>query len=123
MYPLLRPGQRVVLDLNKSQISKGDIVAFFVSPELVVLHRVVAFDGESIICKGDSNPFTDKPVAKEAVYGVLNMVRVSAENWNPAVVYQKPFYLSNFYGRYAQWRKTLFFIAMRVRRLISMSNE
>jgi hypothetical protein len=119
MYPLLRPGQRVVLDLYKTQFSKGDVVAFFVNQELVVLHRVMAIDGKFLICKGDSNGFSDKPVNIEAVYGVLDMVRLSAEKWHPAAAYQKPFFLSNTYSVYAQFRKTILFFAYRIKRLIS----
>lgn len=119
MYPLFKPGHRVVLDLNKTQFSKGDIVAFFVSPELVVLHRVISINEGLLICKGDSNPFTDSPVAKDAIYGVLNMVRTNPESWQSAAAYQKPFYLTKMYGRYAQMRKSLFFIMQRVKRLFS----
>jgi hypothetical protein len=119
MYPLLIPGQRVVLDLHQTEFKKGDVVAFFVSPELVVLHRVVSIDGDTLICKGDSNSFSDAPVAKDAIYGVLNLVRLGAEEWKPAEAYQKPIYLSGIYSSYAQGRKKLLFMAYRVKRLLS----
>ena len=119
MYPLLRPGQRVVLDLQPTEFKKGDIVAFFVSPELVVLHRVLAIDGDTLICKGDSNSFVDAPVAKDTIYGVLNMVRLGAQDWKPAADYQKSFYWTSLYSSYAQRRKKLLFLAYRVKRLFS----
>lgn len=119
MYPLLRPGQRVVLDLHHTDIKKGDVVAFFVSPELVVLHRVLAIDGDTLICKGDSNAFSDARISKDSVYGVLNLVRLGAAEWKPAADYQKSFYMTGLYSCYAQRRKKLLFLAYRVKRLLS----
>ncbi len=119
MYPLFKPGQRVVLDLQHTELKKGDVVAFFVSSELVVLHRVLAIDGDTLICKGDSNAFTDAPISKDSVYGVLNMVRLGAEEWKPAEAYQKPIYLFGIYSSYAQGRKKLLFMAYRVKRLFA----
>jgi signal peptidase I len=119
MYPLLKPGQRVVLDLQPTEFKKGDVVAFFVSAELVVLHRVLAIDGDTLICKGDSNSFVDSPVAKDTIYGVLNMVRLGAAEWKPAADYQKSFYMTGLYSSYAQYRKKLLFLAYRVKRLFA----
>ncbi len=119
MYPLLRPGQRVVLDLQPTELKKGDVVAFFVSPELVVLHRVLALDGDTLICKGDSNSFVDAPVAKDTICGVLNMVRLGAAEWKPAADYHRSFYMTGLYSSYAQYRKKLLFLAYRVKRLFA----
>jgi hypothetical protein len=119
MYPLLRPGQRVVLDLQHTELKKGDVVAFIVSSELVVLHRVLAIDGDTLICKGDSNAFSDARISKDSVYGVLNLVRLGAEEWKPAADYQKSFYMTSLYSSYAQYRKKLLFLAYRMKRLFA----
>ena len=114
MYPLLKPGQRVVLDLNKKEILKGDIVAFFVAPEKLVFHRVLNVEGGLIYCKGDSNSFVDLPIINGDVFGVLKYVRTSETDWEPASKYQKAIYRTVIYGKYAQISKRFMFLAKRV---------
>jgi hypothetical protein len=80
---------------------------------------VLAIEGDTLICKGDSNSFSDAPVAKDAIYGVLNMVRLGAVEWKPAEAYQKSIYLSGIYSSYAQYRKKLLFLAYRVKQLFA----
>ena len=102
MYPLLRPGQRVVLDLQHTEFKKGDVVAFFVGPKKAVLHRVHDVQDGKLMCKGDANRFWDEPVEFVRVLGVLEMVRKSDTEWRPASAYQKKLFLTRYYRFYAR---------------------
>jgi signal peptidase I len=69
MEPLVRPGDLVVVR-RASGYRIGDVVAYR-NPQLdsVVLHRIVARDGERVVLQGDSNTWTDSyhPFPEEIV--------------------------------------------------------
>lgn len=103
MFPVLRPGERVLLKpAVQIEIQKGDVVAFFVGPKKAVLHRVHAVQDGKLLCKGDANAFWDEPVAFDQVLGVLEMVRKSDTEWRLARAYQKKLFLTLYYRFYAR---------------------
>lgn len=60
MAPALRAGDLAIVAPRESYLP-GQVVAYR-SPELgsaVLIHRVVGYDGDRLVLKGDANPFTD----------------------------------------------------------------
>jgi hypothetical protein len=111
MFPVLRPGQRVLLKpAVYIEIQKGDVVAFFVGPKKAVLHRVHEVQDEKLFCKGDANGFWDEPVDLAEVFGVLEMVRKSDTEWRSASAYQKKLFLKRYYNFYARLVKRVYIL-------------
>lgn len=69
MWPLLRPGQRVVVQPSRD-IKVGDLALVELGRTLV-LHRVVAISGSRIVSKGDHNPRPDPELIRDAVLGMV----------------------------------------------------
>jgi len=70
MAPALKAGDLAVIVPRKSYLP-GQVVAYR-SPDLdgaVLIHRVVGYDGDRLVLKGDANPFTDsyRPFPGEAL--------------------------------------------------------
>jgi len=64
MQPYMNPGDIVVVyrvNPDVSKLMKGDVITFRVhlKEDTVVTHRIVGFDGERIITKGDNNKVED----------------------------------------------------------------
>lgn len=88
MAPSFYKGDLVYIDKNYDvdSIKKGDIIAFELSKEDKVTHRVYDITENGIITKGDANDVVDiSPISKSQIIG---------EN-----VYQIPF-IGNFFGNY-----------------------
>lgn len=79
MSPLLRPGDRVLVDLARAWAC-GDVVVVGAHRRLVV-HRIVAVagDGACVITKGDAVSHCDRPVNSAAIVGVV--IRVRRRRW------------------------------------------
>lgn len=73
MTPLLRPGGQVLIDLSR-RWRCGDIVVVGSQRGLVV-HRIVAMAGASVITRGDAVEHCDRAVSSAAVVGVVICVR------------------------------------------------
>lgn len=69
MWPLVRPGQRVVVQPAGS-LAVGDLALVELGPALV-LHRVIALTGDRVLVKGDHNPSPDPELHRDAVLGVV----------------------------------------------------
>jgi signal peptidase I len=72
MFPLIAPGEIVIVKHTDADIRAGDIVAFKRGRRIVV-HRVLRVHdvrGESVLlCRGDNNLFLDARVAKSKIFG------------------------------------------------------
>lgn len=80
MYPLLAPGETVVVRHSDANIHAGDIVAFKRGRRIVV-HRVLrVYDlrGETVLlCRGDNNLFLDARVLTSAILGKVIAIEKS----------------------------------------------
>ncbi len=69
MEPALHAGDLIVVKAT-DEIYERQVVVFEDGGSLVV-HRVIAFDGETVTTQGDANNVADAPVAREAIKGEL----------------------------------------------------
>ena len=67
MEPTFSTGDLIVVE-ECEEIAVDDIVVYQQGSSLVV-HRVIAIDGESVITQGDANNVADAPVQRSAVKG------------------------------------------------------
>ena len=61
MQPYMNPGDIVIVYNGHSELRKGDVITFRVhlKKDTVVTHRIVGFEGDRIITKGDNNRVED----------------------------------------------------------------
>lgn len=69
MEPTFSKGTLLLVKETKD-IKKGDIVVYQSGKELIV-HRVIAQKGDTIITKGDANNVQDPPFQKDQIKGVV----------------------------------------------------
>ena len=69
MEPTFSTGDLIVVRECES-VAVGDIVVYQQSGSLVV-HRVIAIDGDTITTRGDANNVADAPVERSAVQGTV----------------------------------------------------
>ncbi|MEW6568142.1 MAG: signal peptidase I [Chloroflexota bacterium] len=70
MSPTFRPGDVVWLRSVGGDILPGMVITYSRDDKLIV-HRVVAVEGETLITQGDSNPNPDpRPVPRSSVVGI-----------------------------------------------------
>lgn len=78
MQPLLRPGDRVVVEAFEAErLSCGDLLLIR-RPADLVTHRLIAREGDRFVTKGDASPCPDLPVLPEAVLGRVVAVEKGA---------------------------------------------
>ena len=71
MYPLLKRGDIVLLQgVDKAaDLNVGDIIAYNDDTSGLILHRIIAIDGEEIITQGDANLDADEPITFDQLVG------------------------------------------------------
>ena len=71
MYPLLKRGDIVLLQgVDKAaDLKVGDIIAYNSDTGGLILHRIIAIDGEEIIAQGDANLDADEPITFDRLVG------------------------------------------------------
>ena len=77
MLPLIRPGSQVLVEFG-AKPAVGEVILFPIGGAFVA-HRVVGRPhrplSESLIVKGDAEPYPDRPVEPAEVLGVVRAVR------------------------------------------------
>ncbi len=77
MEPVI-PSEYFVRIVPASGLKEGDIVALWMSGELIIIHRVIKVgtrDGALyVITKGDNSPYTDPPVLFDRVIGKVSEI-------------------------------------------------
>lgn len=68
MFPLLRPGDKLVVQPQKGSLSCGDIIVFD-RGDVLVAHRLIEFRPDQVVCKGDGFVTYDTPVDLRKVVG------------------------------------------------------
>lgn len=72
MRPILKPGDTI--EISKKKIYKiGDIVVFKEKDNRIV-HRIIAYDQEHLITKGDNVCYSDLPIMYEDIMGKVSSV-------------------------------------------------
>jgi len=102
MYPCIRPGSIVLIEpiALKGKPAPGEIIAIKRESGLVV-HRMVKTvvkNGITLyIARGDSNAYSDNPVAYDKIIGRITGVEITGENPVPAniKINTKPRYFYN----------------------------
>lgn len=76
MWPLVAPWQ-VGLSRCDGSLHIGELLAVVGDrPATVVVHRLVAIDGDRLILRGDTNGYDDAPVPRSALVGRVVAVRL-----------------------------------------------
>ena len=77
MEPVIKPGTLVYVDKHTqpSDISAGDIIAFYLDDDYIVTHRVVEVHNEYFVTKGDANEKPDEKYVYNSM--VLGKVKIS----------------------------------------------
>lgn len=75
MSPFIRGGDLLTLIPRASRpVRRGDVVAFLADGRSLVIHRVVAADGETVRTQGDALRSSDRPVALAEVLAFVSRV-------------------------------------------------
>jgi len=77
MNPLLRRGDTLlVVPYDSQKIHPGDLVVFSDPNRGQVVHRVVAFNSDGVITKGDNNPIVDDRIlAPQEIWGRVTAIQ------------------------------------------------
>lgn len=67
MEPTLSTGDLIIVN-HAGQLSVGDIVVYQ-DGDILVVHRIIVIDGETVTTKGDANSIADEPVSISEVKG------------------------------------------------------
>lgn len=70
MEPTIKVGDLILIDTKYKEINKKDIITFYDINGSFVTHRVMDFERDSIITKGDANDSIDEAFSKDNVVGV-----------------------------------------------------
>lgn len=76
MWPFIRDGQRVRI-VPAPHIRIGDVV-LVEAPSALVLHRVIALDGQTVTTKGDARPSPDGAFDRALIIGRLDVTACAA---------------------------------------------
>ena len=75
MKPWIKPGDIVLLQSALTEkLRIGDIITYQ-SGNILITHRIININKESITTRGDRNNKTDAPVAKGQIIGLVTSVR------------------------------------------------
>ena len=68
MEPTLYIDDVILVNVTQDNLKKGDIIAFQ-SDDVVITHRILLIDDDTITVKGDKNNTIDKPISRSQVIG------------------------------------------------------
>lgn len=69
MEPALSTDDLIVVRRTQ-EVAVGDIVVYQ-NGTILVVHRIVAIDGDSVVTKGDANNVADDPIGRDAIKGTV----------------------------------------------------
>jgi len=74
MYPTIRDGDYIIVDVTPERIELGDVIVYIHGNEFIC-HRVIAITKEGYILKGDNNPIPDPWIVKrEQILGEVEWI-------------------------------------------------
>jgi len=68
MFPLLRPGDKLLVQPQKGSFQAGDIIVFD-RGDIFVAHRLIDIKQDRVLCKGDGFATYDNPINLQQVVG------------------------------------------------------
>lgn len=93
MYPFLRnASDQVVIEPVLGELKKFDVVLYRLKSEKYVLHRIVSFDNDYLIIRGD-NLLINERVKKDEIIGKLSVVWRKNKRYDANSLYCKSFAL------------------------------
>lgn len=79
MAPTIAKGDIVIIKIG-DEIKEDDIITYK-KENVLITHRIVSIDGDTIIAKGDYNNTDDEPINKDAVIGKAVHIINNVEIW------------------------------------------
>ncbi|RLI84741.1 signal peptidase I [Archaeoglobales archaeon] len=73
MYPLIKPGDYLLIDTSPEDLKVGDIIVYYYQGKFVG-HRIIGITDEGYITKGDNNPQPDPVVKKSMIIGEIDKI-------------------------------------------------
>jgi len=88
MEPTLYIDDVILVKILKDDLKKGDIIAF-VNENVVITHRILLVDNDTITVKGDKNNTIDKPINRSQVIGKVVKVLPKFGVWKKIITEPK----------------------------------
>lgn len=88
MEPTLHVDDVILVNIANEDLKKGDIVAFE-NEGVVITHRIILIDGDTITVKGDKNNTIDKPITRDQVIGKVIKVMPKFGIWKKIITEPK----------------------------------
>ena len=88
MAPTLHVDDVILVNITKNNLKKGDIIAFQ-NDNVVITHRILLIDNDTITVKGDSNNTIDKPINRNQVIGKVIKVFPKMGVWKKIITEPK----------------------------------
>lgn len=79
MSPTIEKGDIVIIKIG-DEIKENDIITYK-KENVLITHRIVKIDGDSIIAKGDYNNTEDDPIKKDEIIGKTVLIINNVEIW------------------------------------------
>ena len=79
MTPTIKKGDIVIIKIG-DEIKEDDIITYK-EENVLITHRIVDIDGDTIIAKGDYNNTYDEPIKKDEVIGKAVYIIKNVEIW------------------------------------------
>ena len=79
MSPTMETGDIVIIKIG-DEIKENDIITYK-KENVLITHRVVSIDGDTVITKGDYNNTEDEPIQKNNIIGKVVFVINEVEIW------------------------------------------
>jgi signal peptidase I len=79
MWPVLQPGDVVVVSHGRSGIHVGDVLAYRSKERAIIVHRLLRrLPGSALQVAGDNRPLADPPLSPDRVLGRVMSVETAA---------------------------------------------
>ena len=79
MAPTIAKGDIVIIKIG-DEIKEDDIITYK-KENVLITHRIVSINGDTIIAKGDYNNIEDEPINKDTVIGKVVHIINNVEIW------------------------------------------
>ncbi|MDE6285278.1 MAG: signal peptidase I [Bacilli bacterium] len=70
MNPTLKEGDLIIINTKIKEYQQGDIITYYDEEKVLITHRIVKIDGDTIITQGDYNNTEDPEITQDKIIGV-----------------------------------------------------
>ena len=88
MEPTLHIDDVILVNVTNDDLKKGDIIAFE-NEKVIITHRILLVDGDTITVKGDKNNTIDKPINRSQVIGKVVKILPKFGVWKKIITEPK----------------------------------